>query len=243
MPVTVRTDVDLDEPHLVEGMPGLGLASKIAVDHLVEALDMTYHASVTTEGIPEVTMFEPDDRTLRPPVRIFASAEHDLLALTSDVLVSPIYAPEFASTVVGWLADNGVTPLFLSGLPAEADEHDLFGVATGDAASMLADRDIPAPDGPGLIGGPTGALLQEADEHGMDALGLVVESDPQFPDPTAARVLIDQGVEPLTGIDVDTDVLTEKAEQIREQKEQFAEMIQQAEHHERSQAFPEGMYQ
>lgn len=241
--VTVRSEMEFDEPFLVEGLPGLGLASKIATDFLVDRLDMSYHASVSAEGIPPVAVFEQDRHEVQPPVRIYASEEHDLLALTSDILVSPLYAGDFADVVVDWIQDTRVTPLFLSGLPSEKETPGLYGVSTGDAASLLDAAGIAPPDGPGLIGGPTGALLSAADERGVDAAGLIVETDPQFPDPIAARALIDRGIEKIAGFDVDTTPLSEQAEQIREQKEQFAEMIRQAETHETSAAFPEGMYQ
>ncbi len=242
--VKIRDDtVSLDDPVLVEGLPGLGLASKIAVDHLIERLDMTYYASIDTDGLPPVAIFEADRHAVWPPVRVYASAEHDLLALTSDVLVSPLYADGFAETVIDWVRAADVTPLFLSGLPSDAEEKHIYGVSTGEAGEMLDAAGITPPDGPGLVGGPTGALLHVADEHDVDALGLIVDTDPQFPDPTAARALIDDGIERLTDIDIATEVLTSQAEQIRDQKEQLAEMIRQAEQHERSQAFPEGMYQ
>lgn len=241
--VKIRNDTTLDDPVLIEGLPGLGLASKIATDHIIEQLDMTYHASIDTEGLPQVAIFEKERHAVWPPVRIYASAEHDLLALTSDVLVSPLYADGFATTVVDWLQETGTTPIFLSGLPSEAEEKHIYGVSTGDAGTRLDQNGIAPPDGPGLVGGPTGALLHMADERTLDAIGLIVDTDPQFPDPTAARTLIDDGIEHLTGIDVDTQMLTSQAEQIRDQKEQLAEMIRNAEQHERSQAFPEGMYQ
>lgn len=239
----VRSDIELDDPFLVEGLPGLGLASKIAADHLIDALDMEPYAAVEAEGLPEVAMFEAGDHAVRPPVQLFASAEHDLLVLTADVLVSPLYAQDFSDLVVGWIAEQEVTPLFCAGLPVDEDTNRLYGVSTGGAAGMLDDADVAPPDGPGLVGGPTGALLRAADDRGMEAAGLIVETDPQFPDPAAARVLIDDGVEPIAGFDIETDVLTERAEQIREQKEQFAQMVRRAEQHERGEAFPEGMYQ
>lgn len=239
--VTVRNEVDLDDPWLVEGLPGVGLASKIATDHLISELDMVHHASVTADGLPEVMIFEEGERTLRPPVRIFADPETDLLVLSSDVIVSPVTAEEFAATVTDWIQDVGARPLFLSGLPSDADEKELFGVTTGDS-SLLDGTDIPEPSEPGLVGGPTGALLHHADDAGIPGACLVVSTDPQFPDPAAARILIDDGIEEIAGFDVPTQELTERAEEIRGQKQKLAEMLQQAEAHEKSQAFPEGMY-
>ncbi|MDY6766240.1 MAG: PAC2 family protein [Candidatus Nanohaloarchaea archaeon] len=242
--IRVQNEVDIDGGYFIEGVPGVGLASKIATDHVIDRLDMTLHATVHADGLPEVVIFEQGGRDLRAPVRIFADEDTGLYAFTSDVLISLVDVEGFADVMVEWLEDRGVTATLLSGLPSDTEEDkQLYGVATGEAGDLLEDAGIDAPDQPGIIGGPTGAMLYQAADRGLDAACLVAETDPQFPDPIAAQLLLDEGVEKIVGFDVDTDVLVEQAEQIKEQKQQLAQMIQQAEQHERSQAYPEGMYQ
>ena len=72
---------------------------------------------------------------------------------------------------------------------------------------------------------------------------MVVESDPQFPDPEAARALIQGGIAPITEVEVDVERLIEQAETIRGQREQLAKRMQQAGEDESTQATPLGMYQ
>ncbi|MEF8783173.1 MAG: PAC2 family protein [Haloarculaceae archaeon] len=235
--------VDLEAPVLVEGLPGVGLVGKIAADHLVEQFDMTYHASCHCEGLPEVAVYEEGERDIRPPVRVYADGERDLLVLQSDVPVSPQVAREFATCVTGWLAENGVTPIYLSGLPEEKDGvPSLYGVGTGEAGTLLDDHDIPAPSESGLISGPTGALLAEAGEQDVDGLGVVVQANANFPDPEAARVLLTEAIGPIAGIDVDTEQLVEQADRIAQAREQLAQQMQQADE-ESTRAQPLGMYQ
>lgn len=244
--VTVRDeDIELDSPYLIEGLPGVGLVGKIAADHLVDALDMTYYASVHCEGLPRVGVYRDDERDLLPPVRFYADAETNVVVLESDVPVSRTGAAEFATCISSWLLEHDVTPLFLSGIPLEnpTDPRALYGVSTGDTGSRLDDLDIAKPTEPGMVGGPTGALLHRAAELEMSSIGLIVESDKQFPDPAAARVVIADGIMPITGIDVEVASLTEQAEDIKHQKEQLAKQMQQAEEHESSQARPLRMFQ
>ena len=242
--ITVLADTDLAEPTLVEGLPGVGLVGKIAVDHLIQEFDMTHYANVHCEGIPRVVVYQEGDAKLAPPVRLYADADHDLLALQSDVPISPQAAREFAECLAGWYEDMAITPLFLSGLPAEKDETPpaLTGVAAGDGAARLREADIDVPRETGLVSGPTGALLAHAVETDRDAMGLIVESDPQFPDPEAARIIITEGIQPLTGIEVPVDDLVDRAEEIRQAKQNLAERMQGAEE-ESSQARPLRMYQ
>ncbi|WP_436932381.1 proteasome assembly chaperone family protein [Halosimplex halobium] len=238
-----RADIELDAPTLVEGLPGVGLVGKIAADHLVDALDMTHYASLHCEGLPEVAVFGEDDPTYDPPVRVYADEQRDLLALQSDVPVSPNVADDFAACLTGWLAERDATALYVSGLPAEKEGvPGLYGVASGDATDLLEEHDISPPAESGVISGPTGALLYEANRGDLDALGLVVEANRNFPDPEAARVLLLDGVGPIAGVDVDTEHLVEQAEEISQARENLAKRMQEAQE-ESSKAQPMGMYQ
>lgn len=237
-------DIELDQPTLVEGLPGVGLVGKITADHLVETFDMPYYASVRCDGIPEVTRYQTKSADIWVPVRLHADTERDLLVLQSDVPISPSDAPEFAACITNWLDNHETTPLFLSGLPAEKDEDvpELYGVATGTGEALLDEAGIAPPSQDGLISGPTGALLQQARQNDIDSAGLIVESNPQLPDPEAARSIIKQGIEPVAGIEVNTDNLVEQAEEIQSAREQLAQRMQQADD-ESSQAQPLRMFQ
>jgi len=244
--VKLRGDeADLEGACLVEGMPGVGLVGKIATDHIVEQFDMEYHASVHCEGIPRIGVYRDGDRTVRPPVRLYADTERGLLALQSDVPISAENASDFASCVTSWIEESGVRPLYLSGRPAEKDGDvpDLFGVATGDAGGTLDDLNVGTPTENGAIAGPTGALIAQAAERDVDGVGLIVESDPKFPDPEAARVLIDRGIGPVADIDPNVSDLVDRAEEIQSQKEQLAQRMGEASEDESSQAQPLRMFQ
>lgn len=242
--VDVRKSVELDAPTMVEGLPGVGLVGKIAADHLVDTLEMDHYANVHCTGFPQVAVYREGERDLLPPVRLYADAERDLLVLQSDVPVSPSAAREFADCLGGWLADNGVFPIYLSGIGREKSEAApaMYGIGVGEGGERLDAAGIAQPSEAGLVSGPTGALLNHAVQHGRSTAGLVVESDPRFPDPEAARVVIKDGIEPLTGIAVETDDLVDRAEEIRSAKERLAKRMQEASD-ESTQARPLGMYQ
>jgi uncharacterized protein len=242
----VAEDLELNEPTLIEGLPGVGLVGKIATDHIVDALDMTYYASIDCDGLPRIAVYEEASQELRPPVRLYADAERDLVALQSDVPVSASAASDFASCISEWLDDNDATPLYMSGLPGQKEAGavpSLYGVATGGAGDRLDEQGIDTPTERGAVSGPTGALLHEASARGIDAVGLIVDSDPKFPDPEAAHILIERGISALADIDVDTDDLVDRAEEIRDQKEQLAQQMQEADPEESTQAQSMRMFQ
>lgn len=245
--IRIEDTPNLEEPVLVEGLPGVGLVGKIATDHIVDTLDMAYLGEVDCDGLPKIAIYGEDDRSVEPPVRLYVDEERDLLALQSDIPVSRDTASDFARALVDWIDEVDAFPIFLSGLANEDHEPEevpaVFGVGTGTGASLLDENEVQNPPERGVIGGPTGALLNRSAAADVDSCGLVVESDPQFPDPAAARQLIVSGIEPLSDVDIDTEHLVERAEDIREQKEKLAKRMQQAGEEESSQAQPLRMYQ
>jgi uncharacterized protein len=223
-------DIDPESSVLVEGLPGAGLVGKIAADHLVEEFDMEYYGAVRCEGLPEVAIYEGEQSDIRPPVRLYADDESDLLVLQSDVPVSPTQASGFASCLTSWIEENDVFPLYLSGLPEEKkDIPDMYGVATGDGHDYIEEQGIVPPREGGIVTGPTGALLYHAGRAGIDSVGLIVQTEAQFPDPEAARVLLEHGIGPIADIDVDTDALLERADEIQEAREELAQRLHEAE--------------
>ena len=241
--IQTHTELTLDEPVLVEGLPGVGLVGKLAADHLVEEFDMTYYASCHCDGLPRVAVYEEDDPAVRPPVRIYADEDRNLLVLQADTPISAQAATEFAACVTGWLADHEVTPIFLSGLAEEKEGlPTMYGVGTGKGKALLDEHGIGTPTESGMVSGPTGALLAEANEQGVDGVGLIVQANTKFPDPEAARVLLTKGIAPIAGIEVDTEALVEEADRVAKARERLAKQMQEADE-ESTRAQPLGMYQ
>ena len=224
-----RDDLALDAPTLVEGLPGVGLVGKIAADHLVDAYDMVHYGTAHCEGLPEIAVYSEGDPTVRGPGRLYADAERDLLVLQSDAPVSPAAADQFASCLVSWFESHAVTPIFLSGMAAETEGvPSVYGIATGEGGELLDEAGIDPPTESGAVTGPTGALVHEAQRVGLDGVGLVVEADPQFPDPEAARALLTTAIGPLGSFEVDTEALVEQAEEIGQAKERLARQMGEA---------------
>lgn len=236
-------DVELDSPTLVEGFPGVGLVGKIAADHLVETLELTHYANVHCEGVRRVSIYDEGRSELVAPVRLYASDDGRLLVLQSDVPIDPEAATEFAECFSPWLDDNAL-PLFIAGLPTEgrSGEASLFGVGVGDGVDEVQESGLDTPEERGVVSGPSGALLAHAVEHDLDAVGLVAEADPRFPDPVAAKVVLQAGIERITGVDVAVDVLDSQAEEIQKAKAQLARRMREADQSS-SEANPLRMFQ
>lgn len=77
--------------------------------------------------------------------------------------------------------------------------------------------------------------MSDARAQNLGAIGLVVETNPQYPDPQGAQLLIEEGINRFLETAINTDPLGQQAEQIVSEREELAERMHEAERHERSQ--------
>mgnify|MGYP006281788159 FL=1 len=239
--VKVLDERSVENFYLVEGFPGIGLVANIAADFLVEDLEMQIYAKIYSDSIPVGMTFDRKSYSLRPEICIYSSFEHELLVLKTDVPVSGS-SHEFIEAVTDWIIDEELRPVHLLGFPARDFSEQVFGLSTGDAESVLDEAGIDKPPALGAVGGPSGALLEKADRNNVDSVALVVEADPYFPDPEASRILIEDGVSRVTGIDFSAGKLSEAAEEIKNQQEELAAILEKAVDEKTSGAYPEDMY-
>ena len=239
----VADGIDLDSPTLIEGLPGVGLVGKIAADHLVEELSLTHYANVHCDGVEKVAIYDEGTAELSSPVRLYADEAGELLVLQSDVPVDAASATEFAECFSPWLEQNAL-PVFVAGIPTQerSDPPAMFGVGVADGVRVVEEAGFETPPERGVVSGPSGAFLAHAIENDHSAVGLIVESDPRFPDPAAAKVVLEEGIEAVTDVDVSPDVLDSRAEGIQQAKEQLAKRMQEAEESS-SEAKPLRMFQ
>lgn len=240
-------NVHLHDPVFVEGLPGFGLVGKIASDHLIDQFDMTYYASIECPSLPAVVSYGSGRHEPLSPVRIYADEERNLLALRADVAVSPQLVSDFASCLTNFLTEHDALPIYASGLGLESnadldDDRSVYGIATGHGRRRLFEHEIDPPPEGGIWSGPTGALLDQARKQGFTSLGLVVETDPEFPDPEAACKLIEDGIGPISGVTVNLEPLREQIAEIRDTKQSLAARMQVSDANESSKAESLRMY-
>ncbi|RRJ33785.1 proteasome assembly chaperone family protein [Halocatena pleomorpha] len=216
--ITIKSpDITLDEPTLIDGLPGKGLIGKLITDYLVSTLEMEYYAGVYCESIPPVAAYRSTDPRVRPPLQIYADETRNLLVLVSDIPIPASNAPDFAGCITDWLNEEGVTPIYISGFSETIEQNEtdhperLYGLTTGRGEAHLEKAEIASPHHAGIVTGPTGTLLNQASDDGLDSVGLLVKSTDTLPDYEAARIVIDQGIEPITGIEIDTEPFVEQS--------------------------------
>ena len=53
-----ETDLNGDHPTLIEGLPGFGLVSAIAVDQITRQLGLEQHGTISSDAFPPAITFE-----------------------------------------------------------------------------------------------------------------------------------------------------------------------------------------
>lgn len=225
-----ESETDTDAPTLIEGLPGHGLVATIAVNQINEQLGLSRYGGIRSVEIPPILSFR--DGRVQDTVRVYEGTDPDILTLEGDVMLPKEAYKPFSECVLQDLADEIARGIFLAAAPAESEEQhgQLLGVATDD--EMQADLDragVNLAEGDGMVGGITGALVDECYRQDVPAVLLLVRSHPQLPDPEAARIVIDSALEPLVDFEIDTAELAQKASQIQQRKEQIAKQLEGAE--------------
>lgn len=235
------TESTADSPTLIEGLPGLGMVASIAVEQVTSQLGLEHHGNVISDDFPPVAAFSGG--RVREAVRVYLGEDPALMTLQSDVPIPPWAVRSLSHAILTDLAPELDRAVFLAGAPAESEaaRGDVVAVSTTDALERdAAAAGIELAEGPGVIGGVTGALLRDCYHADIPAIVLIVKAHPFIPDPGAAHDVIEEALEPLVAFDVDTQGLLDQADQIQDQLQQIAAQLEQ---YQEQEPHARGMYQ
>ena len=229
-------DVELDEPILVEGLPGVGHVGKLAAEHILEELDSELVERVhSTHFPPQVSVEEGRTELAGAEFHAVRVADgRDLLVLTGDHQAQDTEGHYgLTSTFLDVAAEYGVEEVFaMGGVPTGEliEEYSVVGAATSDdLVDRLEDagvefrEDEPA----GGIVGVSGLLLGLGERRDVPAACLMGETSGYLVDPKSARAVLEV-LEAVVGFELDFASLEERAEEMEEVVRKIQEMEQGA---------------
>ena len=79
-----HTKPDLENPTLIAGLPGIGNVSKLAIDFIIDKLNPTLVAEITSNAFPPAVFIDDNDIIDLPTIKLYSLGK-DLLILTGDV--------------------------------------------------------------------------------------------------------------------------------------------------------------
>ena len=214
----------LDDPVLIEGLPGVGHIGKLAAEHLLEEFNGELVRRVySTEFPPQVNV--DDEGTAELTCAEFHAVEtpgSDVLVLTGDHQAGTNAGHyTLTSTFLDVAEEFGVERAFaLGGVPTGelVEEYTVLGaVSDPGLKDDLTDAGVEfRPDEPaGGIVGVSGLVLGLGGRRGMEAACLMGETSGYLVDPKSARAVLEI-IESLLEFEVDYGSLEERAEEMEE---------------------------
>ena len=240
-----RDSIQLENPVLIEGLPGLGMVGRIAVKYLVKKLKAKPFAHLYSPHFPYYVIVNSKGniRLLRGVFYYWKNQQNrDLILFTGDSQAQTIEGQyELAAKIIKFAKSKGVKLIVtLGGFRKETEETPKVYVASTSENLLevaLKANGLKSPPGNPIVG-IAGILLGMARFSGIDALCLLGETRGYLPDPKAAksvlRVLckiLDLDVN-LSSLDVEirrAEELLEKMRQIETKRELYVKRLQKEE--------------
>jgi len=225
---------DLDDPVLVEGLPGVGHVGKLAAEHLLEEMESVLVERVhSTHFPPQVSVDEGRTELAAAEFHAVHPEEgQDMLVLTGDHQAQDNQGHYgLTDTFLDVAADYGVERVFaLGGVPTGEliEEYSVLGAATtDDLVERLRDLDVEfREDEPaGGIVGVSGLLLGLGERRDFDAACLMGETSGYLVDPKSAQAVLEV-LQDTIGFTVDYASLEERADEMEEVVRKIQEMEQ-----------------
>lgn len=182
-----KKNIELRNPILIEGLPGIGNVGKLAVDFIIEEMKPELVYNIHSFNFPPSVLVKENNLISLPCVSIYRLKleNRDLLFLTGDFQPLQEEASyHFSEEVLNLAKKTGCSEIITLGgigLNESPKKIKIFGTATDketlDKYRKLSGVNFNISGKVGAIFGATGLLLGLAPMHGIKGLGLLVETE------------------------------------------------------------------
>ena len=236
------TKVDLKNPIIVEGLPGIGLIGKLAADHLISELHAEKFAELYSPHFIHQAVVEPDStiRPMRNEFYYWKGKNLQLIILVGDTQPQPTDSYghyEVVGAILDYVEKFGVKTIFTLGGSStggqEVKTPRVFGAATdGELVKKYQNEGITFRSDPGsAIVGASGLLLALGKLRGMHGLCLLGESPGYLVIDARSAKSVLEVLTKILGLEVDMSELEKRAQET----EQFIKKVQDMEKKQRLQ--------
>ncbi len=234
----VLEEVKLNNPIFIEALPGVGHVGKLAIDHVIDELEATKFVEIYSPYFPPQVLVG-DGGIVEDMVnelyylKSAGEDERDFIFLVGNCQgLSPEGQYELCGSILDFVESLGAKELYtLGGLPTgqplEGIEDRVLGAATDESRiEMLKEAGVEIRSADGGIVGASGLFLGLGRLRGMQGSCLMGKTPGYFIDAEAAEAILEK-LAILVKLEVSTDELEEKAEEIREMINKAQQMEQE----------------
>jgi len=201
----------LKNPTIFAGFVGAGLVGTIALDHMINELDMKEVGFLRSKHLPPSTVFMQG--RLRHPFRIYSNNDGSICAIICEIIISKEGIYNIAMAILDWAEKKGSNEIIvLDGVADKKHDGKTFFAAEVDLCRVMEENDIKMiPQG--FITGISGGILNECLIRKIRGITLLVKADELTPDPIAAATIID-AVNRIYDTEINTKNLKKQKKQI-----------------------------
>ncbi|MGP8321462.1 MAG: proteasome assembly chaperone family protein [Methanosarcinaceae archaeon] len=228
-------EVDLSNPILLVGLPGVGHVGKLVVEHLIEELDGEKIIEIYSPHFPPQVLVNEDStiKLVNNELFVCKANDIDILILTGDHQSTSTEGHyELCDLYLDIAEEFGVSRIYtLGGFPTGQLTHtdEVIGAANNLALIKEMEQhgiDFKENEPGGGIVGASGLLLGLSKFRNLDAMCIMGFTSGYLVDPKSAKFLL--GVlSKIINIEIDVTPLDERAKEMEKIAAQLAEMEQQ----------------
>ncbi|MBU7017929.1 MAG: proteasome assembly chaperone family protein [Theionarchaea archaeon] len=216
--------VDLKNPVIIEGLPGIGLIGKLAADHLISELHAEKFAELYSPHFIHQAVVEPDStvRPMRNEFYYWKGKNLQLIILVGDTQPQPTDSYghyEVVGAILDYVEKFGVKTIFTLGGSStggqEVKTPRVFGAATSDElVKKYQDEGITFRSDPGsAIVGASGLLLALGKLREMNGVCLLGESPGYLVIDARSAKSVLEVLTKILGLEVDMSELEKRAQE------------------------------
>ena len=214
----------LKNPTIFVGFVGAGLVGTIAIDHMINELDMKEIGFLRSKHLPPSTVFMQG--RLRHPFRIYSNNDGSICAIICEIIISKDGIYNIAMAILDWAEKKGSNEIIvLDGVADKKHDGNTFFAAEVDLCRVMKENNIKMiPQG--FITGISGGILNECLIRKIRGITLLVKANEVTPDPIAAATII-EAVNRVYEIKINTKNLKKQRKKIgvdlRELSDKYSE--------------------
>jgi len=204
---------NLKSPIIFAGFVGAGLVGPLAINYIIEKLEMEEIGVMRSKYLPPSTVFMRG--RLRHPFRFYANKEGTICAIICEITLRMEGLYSIVSSILDWAAKKGSNEIvILDGVASSEHDNKAYCAAEEDLVRTMADADISLiPQG--FITGIPGGILNECLVREIQGLTLLVKANKIDPDPVAASTLI-EAINRFYNMDINVEDLLKEKDRLHE---------------------------
>jgi len=220
----------LNNPVLIEGLPGIGQVGKIAAEHMVEEFKAKKFATLLSHSFPPQVLVNPNGMVESMKNEFhYVKGDRDLIILTGNTQAATTEGQyRLCEKIIDVAKEFGCSMVYTVGgfgIGRNVDEPNVYGAINNENLIKKLENQnvILERSGIGHIIGASGLLLSLSKLRDMDAVCLMGETSGFYVDPKSAKVVL-EALGTHLGIKINLKNLEKKAKEVEKMTAEAAEI-------------------